>query len=82
MRRLHAWFVSSFQTKAMDMTGGKVRPGEDGTLPNDAVRDLEQGTTPGSGVPAAHEKPAKAPLGVKEHTGSDGLAAQGAASSQ
>ena len=54
------------------MTGGKVRPGEDGTLPNDAVRDLEQGTTPGSGVPAPHETPAKPPLGVKEDTGSDG----------
>jgi hypothetical protein len=69
-------------TKEIDMTGGKVRPGEDGTLPNDAARDLEQGTATGSGVPGPHEKPAKPPLGAKEDTDSDGLAAQGAASTQ
>jgi len=64
------------------MTGGKVRPGEDGILPNDAARDLEQGTTKGSGVPEPHEKPAKPPLGAKDDKRPDSRAAQLAKSTQ
>ena len=64
------------------MTGGKVRPGEDGTLPNDAARDLEQGGTNGKAIPAPHEKPSKPPLGAKDDAGSDGTAAQTAVSTQ
>ncbi|WP_298691786.1 hypothetical protein [uncultured Sphingomonas sp.] len=55
------------------MTGGKVRPGEDGILPNHAARDLEQGTQPGSAIPEPHEKPAKPPLGAKVETTTENL---------
>jgi hypothetical protein len=81
-RHLCPWFVTAFQIKEMDMTGGKVRPGEDGTLPNDAARDLGQGKQNGSATPAAHEKPSKPPLGSKDDAGSDSAAAQTAASTQ
>ena len=82
MRHLCLWFVKTFHITETDMTGDKVRPGEDGTLPNDAARDLEQGKQNGSAIPAPHEKPSKPPLASKDDAGSDSAAVQTAASTQ
>jgi hypothetical protein len=67
------------------MTGGKVRPGENGVLPNDAARDIEEKQAKQSAVPKLHVQPSKEknpPLGAKDDTGSDGLASTLAQSTQ
>jgi hypothetical protein len=58
------------------MTGGKVRPGEDGVLPNDAKRDLDEKHAKQSAAPKVITQPSKekdAPLGAKDDTEADGL---------
>jgi hypothetical protein len=67
------------------MAGGKVKPGEDGVLPNDAARDIEEKHARQSAVRRLHVQPSKEkdpPLGAKDDTGSDGLADAGAQSTQ